>query len=393
MTQVVWVHSGGWLTQAAISYVGVHNAWSFAQAGAKSHLLMPARRADAPIEEGLRHHYGLDPHPQLDIHRITAERKWWHWHHPFYGQAFGYVEELRRRSVPPEPIVVLTREQRFLPYLARLARLPNTVALFEPHYFFVDQTWRGTDISLGDRRRGDLERRYLPLVHGLTCITGEQDRLYRQAMPALPTVSVPLGVKTLPATQQCTPDWRDRRALGYIGHLHGYKGIDALVGFDRQLREAGVRVELFGGSEAEIAAYRRQCGERGVSSLNWHPFVPPAQVFPALAETVSVGIVALEDTYYNRNLTCPVKALDFLALGLPVVASDLPSTRGVLGEAGIYYTPGRMDEMLAAVIKLLEDASAYDRACRAARSQARALDWVERARRILDFSEALMGDG
>ena len=39
-----FVHSGGWLTQAAISYVGVHNAWSLPKRG-KSHLLVPARQA------------------------------------------------------------------------------------------------------------------------------------------------------------------------------------------------------------------------------------------------------------------------------------------------------------------------------------------------------------
>ena len=135
-----------------------------------------------------------DPHPQLDIHRITAERKWRHWHHPFYGQTF-YVEELRaaERSAgtdggsDPAALSALLGETGPIAQHGRLVR----AALF----------LRGPDLAryrhfLGDRRRGDLERRYLPLVPGLSpCITGEQDRLYRQAMPALPTVSVPLGSK------------------------------------------------------------------------------------------------------------------------------------------------------------------------------------------------------
>ena len=85
-----------------------------------------------------------------------------------------------------------------------------------------------------------------------------------------------------------------------------------------------------------------------------------------------------------------MKALDFLApSAYPWFASDLPSTRVSWARAGIYYTPGRMDEMLAAVIKLLEDASAYDRALPG--GPVRPGRWIgSSARRILDFSEALM---
>lgn len=387
MTQVVWVHSGGWRTQAAISYIGVHNAWSFAQAGVKSHLLLPSASVEEPVETGLREHYGLDPHPDLEVRRVKLQRRWWHLHHPFYSEARHYVEALRQHTDPAEPLVVLTREQRFLPDLARLARLPRTVTLFEPHYFFVDQAWRGMPISSGDKRRGALERRCLPRLHGLVCITGEQEQLYRGAMPDLATLYAPLGVKRLTPDLQARPEWRERRTLAYIGHLHGYKGIDALVALGKRFDQINVRVDFFGGAPEEVESYRSQCQSREVKSLAWHPFVPPAQIFPVLARTASVGIVALENTYYNRNLTCPVKALDFLALGLPVVASDLPSTRGVLGKAGVYFEPGNTDAMLSEVDRLMTDPAIYAATCQASRQRAEELDWVNRARSILAFAQ------
>jgi hypothetical protein len=54
----------------------------------------------------------------------------------------------------------------------------------------------------------------------------------------------------------------------------------------------------------------------------------------ALATEASAGLIPLEDDYYNRNLTCPAKGLDYLAHGLPTIASDLPSTRSLFGSSG-----------------------------------------------------------
>src|SRR5260221_12429264 len=57
----------------------------------------------------------------------------------------------------------------------------------------------------------------------------------------------------------------------------------------------------------------------------------PEALAVALATDASAGLIPLEDDYYNRNLTCPAKGLDYLAHGLPHIARDLPSTRCLLG--------------------------------------------------------------
>ena len=47
-----------------------------------------------------------------------------------------------------------------------------------------------------------------------------------------------------------------------------------------------------------------------------------------LLETVSVGITPYADTEFNRS-SFPLKTLDYLAAGVPVVATDLPATRWI----------------------------------------------------------------
>lgn len=386
LRKVFWFHSGGWRTDAAISYVGVHNAWSFARLGIDSQLVMPSAIAQPDIAADLADYYAVAANPRLHIEPLCLERRWWHLRHPLYTRAERLAADA---AAGGEPLLVLTREPRFLPALARLARLPNVVALYEPHYLFIDQSWRSDPISAGDRKRGELERRYLPKISGLLCITAEQARLYRQQLPELPIHCAPLGTKPeLCVSSGQEESWRQRRTLAYIGHLRDFKGVDALAGLGPQLRQRRIRASFFGGTPDEAERYRRQ--DRGHGGDNsWQPFLPPAKMFSALAACASVGVVALEDTFYNRHLTCPVKALDFLSLGMPVIAADLPSTRQVLGDAARYFAPGDMDGLLKALTELLDSPTTYQAAAAASRRRAEQLAWPTRARGILDFAARL----
>jgi glycosyltransferase involved in cell wall biosynthesis len=52
-----------------------------------------------------------------------------------------------------------------------------------------------------------------------------------------------------------------------------------------------------------------------------------------------------------------IAVAEAMAAGLPVVASDIPPLRGVLGEAGILVPPGNAAELRKALKKLIDDAS------------------------------------
>jgi glycosyltransferase involved in cell wall biosynthesis len=122
--------------------------------------------------------------------------------------------------------------------------------------------------------------------------------------------------------------------------------------------------------------------------VEFEPFRPPHALHEALATQASVGLVTLEDTFYNRNLTCPVKALDYLAHGLPVIGTDLPSVREILGGAGQFVPPGGAQEIAAAAAGLLADAQSYHDAAAAAHRRAADLAWPRRAARLIEFAES-----
>ncbi len=51
----------------------------------------------------------------------------------------------------------------------------------------------------------------------------------------------------------------------------------------------------------------------------------------------------------------PVKVMEYMALGLPVVCFDLPESRPLGEGAGVFVEPGDVDALAASVVALLDD--------------------------------------
>jgi glycosyltransferase involved in cell wall biosynthesis len=376
------VHSGSWKSHAAISYIGVHNGWSFAKAGVETHLLMPEVDMPTDTEGDLRDFYGLEPHPLLTIHRINRRRRWWNIQHPYFSLAENMADNLCRS----EPLLVLTREQRFLPHLARISARRNCHCLFETHYLYADQSWRNSaNISRGDQKRGALERKYLRKIDGIVAITSDQLKLYQKALPGLKGIVAPLGVKALSMPEVDEIEVRrKRRVVAYIGHLMRSKGVPGMLSVAGALSKENIRLAMFGGTLEEAENLQNSADVKD-SNVSVTPFLSPAKMFYVLANTASIGIVALEDNFFNRHLTCPVKALDFLALGMPVVASDLPSTRDVLGDAALYFPPNDGRLMMEQISNLLNNADLYRNLSEKAYTRAQLLQWESRAKGLIDW--------
>jgi glycosyltransferase involved in cell wall biosynthesis len=82
-------------------------------------------------------------------------------------------------------------------------------------------------------------------------------------------------------------------------------------------------------------------------------------------------------------LTCPVKALDFLSHGLPIIASDLPSIREVLQNSGCLCSSSVAREFAEAIEKLLENQELYQSYSQLSYQRSELLQWRHRAEKVL----------
>lgn len=372
-----WRHPG-----PIVNFV-TQNAHSVAEAGVETHLVL-GRGEPSDTAADLSDFYGLAPAPKLQVHRVERRRTFGRSTSslPIFFRAWRLARELARRG----PLFVITREAAFLPYLAWLRRDGRISGYYEAHDLYADLSWRPKKPRVQDRRQQWIERLALPRLDGLVCITESQRELYARLFPKLAIRTLTLGVRPVSGGMK-EEARRALRTVVYIGHLSPKKGLNLILEIAPRLVEHGVKLALWGGAAPEIKVLRGRLRAVGVGDewVRIAGFQSPRVLHEALEAEASVGLVVLTDTFYNRNLTCPAKALDYLAHGLPIVASDLPSTREVLGLAGNFAPAGDGPAVLREILRLLEDPIAFAQAAGEAVKRGTELSWRNRAARLIDF--------
>jgi glycosyltransferase involved in cell wall biosynthesis len=382
---IVWINKRNWKHPGPIVNMSVHNAHSFASIGLESHLCLGAGDAPSDTDSDLRDFYALEPLPNFTVHRVPRKSGL------FGGSASGSVysagAKLIRELAKKDDVAVFTRECGFLAKLSWLCRNPRIRGFYELHDLWADLSWRETKPRAKELREKWLERLFLPRISGLVCITREMEKRYHQIFPRQAIIAQPLGTKVLPVTD---PEVKRRaRTVVYVGHMHGPKGAAFLQQAAIALAAQGVRTEFWGGYEKDAKRIRDAAAKHGLSDwIEAVPFQPPSALHSALAERASLGVVMLADTYYNRYLTCPVKALDYLTHGIPALGTDIPSVREVLDDAGTYLPEGDHDTFVREALRLLDDPQAYATAVAKTRARSAQITWQERAKALAEFAKA-----
>jgi glycosyltransferase involved in cell wall biosynthesis len=378
--RVVWINKSPWRKPGPIVYMGLLNAFAFAWNGVATTLFVEAG-PDSDTDTDLRDFYGLEAHELLQIRRIAprAGRR-----RAVYGAALEHIEGLCNRG---ERTLICTRELGCLPALFALRRrFPSLLRVLHECHDYYFGTRHLLERDLAARRRQWSERLLLPQIDGLICLTEYQRALYQQHLPQRPAIALPLGTLPQPIDAARIERRRRARSVAYIGHMHDYKGLDALFALAFELRKHGITLHAFGGGAAQNESLRERARDAGIdATLLLTSFLPPRELHARLASTVSIGLVPLQDTYYNRYLTCPVKALDFISHGLPVIGTDLPSVRAILGDAGC-YTDFESRTTANMIAELLDDTQAYAARSQRSKERAETLTWPQRAAALCRFA-------
>jgi glycosyltransferase involved in cell wall biosynthesis len=168
-------------------------------------------------------------------------------------------------------------------------------------------------------------------------------------------------------------------------------GLDvAITGLARLRPDLRWRLDVYGDGpwlpEIEAAIARTGTADR----VTLHGRVPMDDL-PGLLAAADIGLVpSLSEPYLEYSLS--TKLLEYAAMGLPTVASDLATFRHHFTDAALRFVPGGdPDELARAIEALVADPAGTVALGLEARRQATRYDWSVQKARYLEIVDRLIG--
>jgi D-inositol-3-phosphate glycosyltransferase len=226
-----------------------------------------------------------------------------------------------------------------------------------------------------------------------------RDALVARGVPAGHITVVPNAVPdSLIAAQHPTPEAARAAlglpagpAIGTVSSLVDYEGLETVVRTVATLRARGHDVTgLLVGDGVSRPGLARLADELGVADH----VVLPGRVPPAVAQTwlaaLDVVLVPRRDHEVTRLVT-PLKPVEAMAVGRPVVASDLPALVEAVGGAGLHVGADDLAGWADAVATLLDDAGRRAELVELGRAVATERTWVRNAETYLGIYRECLG--
>jgi glycosyltransferase involved in cell wall biosynthesis len=179
----------------------------------------------------------------------------------------------------------------------------------------------------------------------------------------------------------------NKKIILYAGHLYAWKGADVLAKAASLLSSDALAV-FVGGTDSDIVLFRKKFGSDQriiIAGRQPHDLIP---YYLKAADVLVLPNSAKEDI--SRLYTSPLKLFEYMASGVPIVASDLPSLREIIDESSAFFAKPDDPRSLAETLKrVLEDPTGAARGAETALSVVGRYDWDSRAARIISLITSL----
>ena len=336
--------------------------------------------------------YGWPAAPGLTIESVAALAS------PV-GRRVQYFLAALRRSAATSADVILTRDLGVASLILRLPRWKRPPVVYESH---------GITATVREAMSGLLGKPALKPSTSALARLDRRDRFVWRHADAYVTITraladelttryggrervfvVPDGVRPIDAPPMPTAG---APTAGYAGHLYPWKGVDVFV---RALALAPCVSGLIVGGhpgEADLARVTALVAELGLADrVSITGLVPPPDVATRLAAATML-VLPNPPSAISERYTSPLKLFEYLAMGRPIIASDLPAIREVLTDeqSALLAPPGDPQALATAMSRLASDARLAARLATASHALAADYTWSRRAERLeLAIAEAL----
>lgn len=179
----------------------------------------------------------------------------------------------------------------------------------------------------------------------------------------------------------------DKKIVLYLGHLYDWKGVDTIISVaEKMLADSKTLFVLAGGTKSDIARYQKIINDKKLTNVlllgfQKHQFIPQLLKSVDLLVLPNVPISA-----ESKFQTSPIKMFEYLASGVPLIASDLPSIREILNDHNAFLVPaGDINALAGAIKHVLPNQELTAKIAQKALLDVKQYTWQKRAEKIKKF--------
>jgi len=336
-------------------------------------------------QESVLGFYGMSEHPRFKLMRMPIIRREqekhfrFSWHGVFHFFLLLYL--LFTGSSRNNQAVLFMRHLKLAGFVLKFRGFIKNPMVFEVHEIVS----LNTNIERKRQRVRNLEERVYRGVDAIISISHSiKAYLVAAGIPAESIHVVHNGIEA---------EWlgRERSTQGsyicYMGSLYPWKGVDTLILAMKYLTGEKLLVLGGGGRSEELKQLAQD--EDVAGRVEFAGAVPRTVIRDYLARAKIAVLPNVPSV--PSQFSSPLKLFEYMAYGIPIVASDMPVFEEILthGKNAILFEPGDPLALAGAIKTLLDDPQLASRIARAAREDVQDYTYDRRAEKMLAVIKAL----
>ncbi len=319
-------------------------------------------------------YYGLKPIPEFEVIHIPMVRgRPFSWHAIFNFFSLLKILDLKKKGMAD---IIYMREIKLARFFLKFRKLLNLPFVIEVHDLKIKKFYD----SCPERDRS--EDYVFKRVNGIIVLLHVFGNIIKETykISGIPVVKIPLAAEKIPFEYRQS----GHKIIGYIGQLYPMQGVDILIQAMSYLPDA--RLSVIGGAEKDLNRLKKLAVDEKVEKkIDFHGFISPHMVSEKAREADVMVICALDRG--KRRYSAHTKLYEYMAMGKPIVAVDLPSIREEVtdGKDVILAAPEDPQDLAEKISYVLNNHNIAESLAFNAYKSADEYSWEKRAIRLSEF--------
>lgn len=178
----------------------------------------------------------------------------------------------------------------------------------------------------------------------------------------------------------------NKKIVVYTGHLYAWKGAHNVLDAAKLLPD--VHFIFVGGTDEDVKNFQLSClvGRQAISNIQIIGQRPHTEI-PYWLKAADVLVLPNSATEkISSHYTSPMKLFEYMASGVPIVASDLPSIGEVLNEQNaILVRPDDPEDLARGIDAVLKNKELADKIAKNSQMSSAGYSWDKRVKKIRSF--------